>query len=227
MSEKATQASAGPSDRRALRWTGFAGLTFSVVYLFGQSGLASLPGAPTGTESDEELARYFADNSGGVLIFAALVVVSTGFLVWFAYGFRRALLSSDPVRAGRPGEVVAGGGVAAASITVCALLLIVSAAQRSSGAVLPPDTARTLWDLSNGIGSLFVIPVAGLTVAVAVVARRVPSIPRWLRLTAPPLAVLLLVVVVAWLSIKLWCIWVIALSVSLLRRRHWKGPSLA
>ncbi len=215
-----------PSGRRGRITTGLAGLTFAVLYQVGNSGLASLPGAPTGTETDEDLARYFADNSSGVLTFAVLVLVSTAFLVWFAYGFRRWLLGLDPSRAAVPGEVVVGAGVAAATVITCAVLLLVSAAQRSSRELLPPDTARTLWDLSNGIGLLLVLPAAAFTAAVAVVARRVPHLPRWLRFTAPPLAVLLLVVLVGWLSIKLWCIWLIALSVSLLRGRSWNGRRL-
>ncbi len=214
----------GSSHRSARRFTGFAGLTFAILYQVGNSGLASLPGAPSGVESDQDLARYFADHSDGVLGFAVLVVVSTAFLIWFAYGFRRALLSIAPSAAAISGEVVLGAGVMSASIIVCALLLIVSAAERSSRTLLPPDTARTLWDLSNDTGLLLVFPAAGLTAAVGVVARRVPQFPRWLRLTAPPLAVLLLVVVVGWLSIKLWCIWLIALSVSLLRGRRWEWP---
>ena len=225
MSEMTTTAGSGKASsvRRARLSTGVAGLTFAVLYQVGNSGLASLPGAPTGTESDADLARYFANNSRGVFIFAVLVIVSTAFLVWFAYGFRGSLLTIDPSRAATPGEVVVGAGVAAAAIILCALLLVVSAAERSSRELLPPDTARTLWELSNGIGVLLVFPAAALTAAVAVVARRVPHLPRWLRRTAPPLAVLLLVVVVGWLSIKLWCIWLIALSASLLRGRRWNG----
>ena len=225
MSEMTTTAGSGKASsvRRARLSTGVAGLTFAVLYQVGNSGLASLPGAPTGAESDDDLARYFANNSRGVLIFAVLVIVSTAFLVWFAYGFRRSLLMIDPSRAANPGEVVVGAGVAAAAVILCALLLVVSAAERSSGKLLPPDTARTLWELSNGIGVLLVFPAAAFTAAVAVVARRVPHFPRWLRRTAPPLAVLLLVVVVGWLSIKLWCVWLIALSASLLRGRRWNG----
>lgn len=209
------------SPRRVRLSTGVAGITFAVLYQLGNSGLASLPGAPTGTESNEDLARYFADNSRGVLLFAVLVVMSTPFLVWFAYGLRRVLLSIDAARAAGPGEVVVGAAMVTAAVIVCALLLVLSAGERSAEALLPPDTARTLWDLSNGMGVLVVVPAAIFTGAVALVARRTRSLPRWLRVTAPPLAVLLLVVVVGWLTIKLWCIWLMVLSVSLLRGRHW------
>ena len=221
MRESATTSGPESSARSPRLVTGIAGLTFAVLYQAGSSGVVSLSGAPNGNESDDELARYFADNSGGVLLFAALAVMSTPFLVWFAYGFRRVLLSFAPARAARAGEIVAGAGVAAASVVLCALLLVVSAAERSSDELLPPDTARTLWDLSNGIGVLMVLPAAALTAAIAVAAHGVTSAPRWLRWTAPPLAVLLLVVVVGWLTIKLWCIWLIVLSVSLLRGRRW------
>lgn len=213
-----------PSPTRKVRLsTAVAGMTFAVLYQLGSSGLASMPGAPTGTESDEELARYFADNSGGVLRFAVIVIFSTLFLVWFAYGLRRVLLSIGTAPAAVPGEVIVGAAMVAAAVIVCALLLVVSAGERSAEAILPPDTARALWDLSNGLGVLLVFPAAAFTGAIALVARRLTSLPRWLRVTAPPLAVLLLVVVVGWLTIKLWCIWLIALSISLLRGRHWNA----
>lgn len=73
----------------------------AVLYQVGNSGLASLPGAPNGTETDDDLARYFAANSRGVLIFVALVLASAPFLVRFA-GFRRWLLGVDPSRAAVP-----------------------------------------------------------------------------------------------------------------------------
>ena len=201
---------------------GVAGVSFSVLYLAGNSGLASLPGAPTGSESHEDLARYFLENRGGVLLFAAMVLLSTAFLAWFAYTLRRHLLAVAGSTAAVPGEVVVGAGVAASTIILCAMLLLVSAAERSSGEPLPPDTARTLWDLSNGVGLLFALPAAALTGAVAVVARRAPGSPRWLRSTAPSLAVLLVVIVIAWLSIKLWCLWMVALAISVLRGRDWE-----
>lgn len=202
---------------------GVAGVTFSVFYLAGNSGLASLPGAPTGTESDEDLARYFLENRGGVLLFVAVVLLSTAFLAWFVYTLRRHLLAVAGSIAAVPGEVVVGAGVAVSTIILCAMLPLVSAAERSSGRLLPPDTVRTLWDLSNGVGLLFALPAAALTGAVAVVARRAPGSPRWLRSTAPALALVLVVIVIAWLSIKLWCLWMLALALSVLRGREWEA----
>ena len=208
-------------SRRARISGGFAGASFTLLYLIGNSGLATLSGAPTGSESDEDLARYFNEQRGGVLLFAVMVLLSTPLLAWFAYTLRSRLLTVGGTSARVPGEVVVGAGVAASTIILCAMLVVVSAAERSARELLPPDTARTLWDLSNGVGLLFALPAAALTAAVAVVARRAADSPRWLRITGIPLALLLLLIVVAWLSIKVWCLWVMALSVSMLRGRDW------
>ena len=177
------------SDRRRLRVAGLQGLIFAVLYQVGNSALASLPGAPGGDEVDDDVARYFFDNSGGVLSSAAVVAVGAVCLVWFAYSFRRALLLIDPSGAVMPGDVIAGAGVAAASFLLCAGVVLVSAAERSSREVLPSDTAQTLWHLSNGLGLLFIVPAAAFTAAVALVARRVPDLPRWLHRTGAPLVV--------------------------------------
>ena len=212
-------------SRRARISGGVAGVGFTVLYQFGNSGLASLPGAPAGSETDEDLARYFYENRGGVMLFAAMVLLSCPLLAWFAYTLRRRLPAVGRARAGFAGEVVVGAGVAASTIIGCAMLLIVNAAERSSGELLPPDTARTVWDLSNGVGLLFALPAAALTAAVAVVALRTPGSPRWLRVTAPPLVLLLFLVIVAWLSIKLWCLWLLALSTSVVRGRGWEAKA--
>ena len=136
------KATSVPVDRsRTARMAGgVAGVGFTVLYLLGNSGLASLPGAPTGSETDEDLARYFYESRGGVLLFAALVLLSCPLLTWFAYTLRCRLLVVGRARARLAGEVVVGAGVAASSIIGCAMLLIVSAAERSSGELLPPDT---------------------------------------------------------------------------------------
>lgn len=211
------------STRRRLRVAGLQGLIFAVLYQVGNSALASLPGAPGGDEADDDVASYFLDNSDGVLLSAAVVAVSAACLVLFAYSLRRALLVIGRSRAVMPGDVIAGAGMAAASFVLCAGLVLVSAANRSSREVLPSDTARTLWDLSNSLGLLFIVPAAAFTAAVALVARRMPGLPRWLHLTGAPLVVLLLIPVVAWLSIKVWCIWLVALSISLLRGQRWNA----
>ncbi len=70
------------SHRRRLRVAGLQGLIFAVLYQVGNSALASLPGAPGGDEVDDDVARHFFDNSGGVLTSAAVVAVSAACLVW-------------------------------------------------------------------------------------------------------------------------------------------------
>ena len=142
------------SHRRRLRVAGLQGLIFAVLYQVGNSALASLPGAPGGDEVDYDVARYFFDNSGGVLSSAAVVAVSAACLVWFAYSVRRALRMIDPSDAVMPGDVMAGAGVAAASFVLCAGFVLVSGELRrrrvAVASAIGGSPASRLWWSARG-----------------------------------------------------------------------------
>lgn len=194
---------------------GIAGLTFAILYLFANSALASIPLAPTGTDTGEEIARYFDRNSATVLILDLVLVVSLGFLVWFAYAFRATLVSVKGAR-GRSPEVLVAASIAAATVVVCATALAPLTGLKS----LTPIEARTVWDLGTTLSVLFVLPLALITAAIAI-STRGSAFPKWVWVTSVALIPVLLFVFVAWLSIKLWCLWIAALSISLLRGRRW------
>ena len=203
--------------RATQRRAGVAGLTFAVLYLFANSALASIPLAPTGEETGEEIARYFARNSTTILLLDLLLVISLGFLVWFAYGFRQALASLKGER-GKSLEVLVAASVCAATVVLCATSLAPLAGLESLSSI----EASTVWDIGTTLSVLFVLPLTVITVAIAM-STRGGAFPRWIWITSVLLVPILLFIFVAWLSIKLWCIWIMALSISLLRGRRWQS----
>lgn len=201
------------SNRRA----GVAGLIFAMFYLFANSALASIPLAPTGNDTGTEIARYFADNSSTVLILDLVLVVGLGSLIWFAYELRQVLVSVHGRRRSS-GDVIVAASIAAVTVAICAAAMAPMMGLRS----LSPSEARTVWDLGVAFGAFFALPLAAVTAAIAQ-STRGSSLPKWIRVTSIVLVPILLFVVLAWLSIKLWCLWIVALSISLLRGRRWDG----
>ena len=207
------------SDRVTQRRAGVAGLSFAILYMFANSALASIPLAPTGKDTGEEIARYFAQNSSVVLMLDLVLVVSLCCLIWWAYEFRRTLKSLSATHR-RSQEAIVAFSIAAATSALCAAALAPMAGLDS----LSPVEARTVWDLGTVMGALFAVPLAAITAAIAQ-GTRGTSLPGWIRGTCFALVPVLLFIFVAWLSIKLWCIWMVALSISLLRGRRWNSPS--
>jgi hypothetical protein len=74
--------------------------------------------------------------------------------------------------------------------------------------------------LGNAIGNFSAFAFAVLLGAVAAVAWRWRRLPRWYVWASASLAVLMLVPIVWWVSLKLFLLWLVAVSVSLLRHRE-------
>jgi hypothetical protein len=110
-----------------------------------------------------------------------------------------------PLLSGRRGRVsLTGRGALAfaavavvASLTQCVLGLMTTAAATGY------DSARSgnLMDLLNRLDGVKMVALAGATALIAVVARPVPALPRWLRRTTVPLGVALVASGYAYLTL--------------------------
>jgi hypothetical protein len=203
------------TGRPTRRRTGVVGLAFAVLYLFGNSALASLPLAPREDPSGVEVARYLTENAVGIRLFNLVVAVSTVFLIWFGYSLQQVInsIGTQPTKAY---QLLGPSSVAASTTILCGVAL---GWMLGYGAQVPAE-AKTLWEVNVALSVLFVIPLAIFTAGFAFSSQR-GDIPRWARATAFALVAILLFIFLAWLSIKLWCLWVAALGISLLRGRRW------
>jgi hypothetical protein len=192
-----------------------AGIAAAVLWTVGQSWPTTLPGAPTG-EIGTDYAAFYASSKGAhgaaALVYAAAIVC----LICFLGALRRVLASIE----GWPGGLTAtafGAGMVA-----CALLLI--GAAFPVAAVAPDERldaglAQVLWELGNAIGNFSAFALAVLLGGVAAVAWRSGGLPRWYVWASAALALLMLVPIVWWASLKLFLLWLLAVSISLLRHR--------
>ena len=211
----------GPADDLSLRRSAGArrvllsasGLAYLILDSVGNSVIASLPGAPAGDDAD--VASFFDRHEATIGLMAWIVAIGAVFLAIFAVTVRRSLpdsIASD--------LVAASGLVAAAILTSSSGVLLVGVGQTS------PQQAKVFWDLWNA-GLVATLPAAAMAVATSVATRREAGRPAWIWLTGFPLALLCLVPWIAWVNLKLFPLWIGALSVSLLRGRRWGSAALA
>lgn len=204
-------ATGGDRRRRASRWLPLAGLAYLVLDLLGNSVIASLPGAPG---SDVAPVAPFLERHGVALVLMAWCIAAAATcLAVFAVGLRRAL---SP---GLDADIVAAAGVMAGSmLAVSQAVMLAAGGGRDRG----EDQAGLLWDLWNA-GAVALLPAAALVLATSRNVQRSGG-PRWVWRTGLPLAVLcVLPPYLGFVTLKLFPLWLAALSISLIRGRRWSG----
>jgi hypothetical protein len=209
---------AGSGSRDRLVWLGpLAGIAAAVLWMVGQSWPTTLPGAPTG-EPGTDYAAFYANSRAAHSTAALVYAVGIVCLICFLGSLRRVLASIEGWPAGLTATAFGAGMMA------CALLLVGAAFPGAAAAPserLDSRLAQILWELGNGIGNLSTLTFAVLLGAVAaVVWRSGGRLPRWYGWASAALAFLMLVPILWWLSIKLFLLWLLAVSVSLLRHRE-------
>jgi hypothetical protein len=218
MVESAEEAMMAGSDRRGrFIWLGpLAGIAAAVLWTVGQSWPTALPGAPTG-EAGTDYAAFYTNSKGAQVAAALVYLAGILCLVCFFVTLRRVLASVE----GWPGVLTATAF--GAGIVACALLLaggVFPLAAVANSWRLDSVLAQVLWELGNEVGAWSAYPLVVLVGAVAAVAWRSRRLPRWYGWASAALAVLLLVPILAWLSLKLFLLWLLAVSISLLRHRE-------
>lgn len=195
---------------RLERLAPLTGVAAAVLWLVGiivvQSGNPSDPDAA-------ELAAYFRDERGAIL--AGGLLVGLGTFIFFAF---LAALAQRLGGWARTAAVSAG--------TVGAAMMLALTGPHTTGAttdaeLLSPEASVALWRLSHTFFVGAEVAFAAFVAAVALAALQRPGLaPRWLAWTGLALALLLLVLPIAWLAlIFLLPLWLIALAVVLQRRQ--------
>jgi hypothetical protein len=177
---------------------------------------------PTSDETDETVQAYFADSGNrtqNVITLYLLALAGIAFL-WFLGQLRSVLRRSE----GEPGTL---SGIAFGSGVVFVAMLFASsaafgavAAAMEFGDIVQPgaDISRLLPHLGYVFLLIFgMLAASSMMFATSLVAWRTGVLPRWLVWTGFGCAVILLFSVVFVPMIAL-PIWVVAVSVALLRR---------
>lgn len=195
---------------RLERLAPLAGVVAAALWLVGVLVVQS--GNPADPEQAEELAAYFRDDRTPILLGGLLV----GFGAFFFFWFLAAL--SQLLSGWLAGAALIGG-------TAGGAMMLALTGPHTTGAttdteLLGPESSLALWRLTHTFFVAAEVAFAVFVAAVALHALQTRMLPRWLAFTGLPLALLLLVVPIAWAAlIFLLPLWLAALGLVLYRRR--------
>ncbi|HSB86394.1 MAG TPA: hypothetical protein VLD86_08800 [Ilumatobacteraceae bacterium] len=211
-----------------IRLAAFGGAVFFVLMLI-QAGFRN--GAPSATDSDQEIFDFVSSHAGRLQLGAVLLGLAMSAALLWLCGLFGALRRAEGRTPGLSVAALVGGTLAAAS-TVMGALIEGTLATRIDD--LGPERVGmwwTLWLMSMGATLLGLLLLIGMT---TVVALRTSLFPRWFAVTSVLLTLLSLVgaftigyagtgiQVVAGIAVVLDSVWIFLTSVAL-----WRRPSLA
>jgi hypothetical protein len=215
----ATEAESVIRDSRWERWAPIGGIVFVVLFIVGIS-LLNTP------DTDDPLTKIkaFYDDSGNraqLLVSGYLLVLSGVFFYWFLASLRSRLLAAE----GMPGRltfIVSAAGVAFITmLTVASMCFVFIAGEISFGDVknISPELMRVMPDLGFPIllvGGMF--SAIAMIDAASVLIVRTGILPKWIGWFGFVAAIGLLFAAF-FIPIVLLLLWVLFVSVALLRSR--------
>jgi hypothetical protein len=194
---------------RLERFGPLAGVAAAALWLVGV--LVVQGGNPADPKRAEELAAYFRDDRTPILLGGLLVGLGTFLFFWFLAALAQRLsgwLSTAALIGG-----TAGGA-----------MMLALTGPHTTGAttdkeLLGPESSLALWRLTHTFFVAAEVAFAVFVAAVALHGLQTRLLPRWLAWAGLPLALLLLVIPVAWLAlIFLLPLWLAAVGLVLYRR---------
>jgi hypothetical protein len=194
---------------RLERLAPFAGVLAGVLWLVGILVVQS--GNPADPDAAEELMTYFRHERTRILAGGLLVGLAVFLFLWFL-----AALAQRLVGWLRTAAVIGG--------TAGGAMLLALTGPHTTGAttdveLLGPEVSVTLWRLTHTFFVAAEVAFAAFVAAVALAALDTGFAPRWLGWTGLGVALLLLILPIAWLAlIFLVPLWLIALGIVLSRR---------
>jgi hypothetical protein len=207
------------------RWTPIAGILAAVTFTVGMVFVSTTPGDK---DSDAQVLAFYADRGHRVsaIVGAYLLAVCAPLLVWFGAGLRRRLLAAGD--AGRFADLAFGAAILCAAFLGIggAGLAAVPAAQSFGGTALSnADVARFLPAVGLvGVLVFAMIAAIALIVTVSIFVQRSGMLPDWVAWLGF-LAALVLLLSVVFLPLIAFPLWLVLVSIALMRRPVGAAPT--
>ena len=198
------------------------GVAAVILWVAGVAVLQGKAHEPSSDASPERALQFFQIHTGTVLAGTTLFAVGTLFFLWFL-GLIRAQLGPAEGGTRRVSSIAYAGGIAMAIS-----LLFVSAAH-AAGAInnvhLSPDAAQVYLGLTAGFYYAAELSGAVFLLATGLTSLGTGAFPTWLAWASIGLAIWLLIVPIAWIAlVYVFPLWLIAVSLILLRDRSTSSP---
>ena len=204
---------------RLERWAPLTGIGFVVLWIVGF--FLAVTDSPDFAARPAENLEYYVDNKGSIIggvIASALALV---LLVWFLGCIRAAMVRAE----GGDARVAAtgfAGGIIGVGLEMTAMAMFIMPALRlDERDKLSLESATTFTDLGN-ITYGFAAPLGFgvLFFAIAVLGFRHGAVPKWWAVITAVLGIVMIVPFVSWSVGFVLPIWVIVMTILLLRSQR-------
>ncbi len=203
-----------------LRWGGIGGIVFAVAFVV---GVLMMTDTPEGDESNRKWIEYYADSGNRTQLVVGAIVLAVGtigFLV-FVSSLRERIRDSQAQE--WLGTLMFASGVAFVALlgVFGTSLGAVAAAVEFGDAPVPrsADVPRIVESIGFGALLLFGMAAAGLLmVTVSVASGPTALLPRWLVVTGTVAGVIVIVGGLFFIPMALLVLWVLAVSIVMLRQ---------
>jgi hypothetical protein len=194
-----------------------AGILFFVLATIGT--VFALIGAPDFHDDGEEILTYYEDHDLEATVGVVLHFLAGVAFLFFLAGFRNVLRAAEGAGAWLA-NVAFAGGVGGLAVLAASDAPVFSAASRAAEdpSSLTAESAKTLFDLSGQLYLLAQPLLMAFIFASGIVIYRTQVLPRRLGWAGIVIGITLLVPPVSWATFGLLLIWVLVVSVLLLRR---------
>jgi hypothetical protein len=205
---------------RASRWGAIAGIAFVVLYVV---RFVWFLDTPEGDAPVREWTEYFEDSghrTASILGGYTQLLAGLAFL-YFLWALRNRLRRAEGSSEGLSTLAWGSGLVFVAMVfaSAAAMMTVAASVEFSDGPVPNGEFARQMENLGFGLLLLFGLFSVGVCIAAASgSARRTGALPRWLVITGFVVAVIVAVLGVIFIPQILLLLWVLAVSVVMLRR---------
>lgn len=205
-------------DPASRRTSGIAGVVFVALAVV----IAILEGDVSWDDTNAELREFYDGSQQDRAVAAAMLLpLAIAAFLWFVAGVRSFLRAGHPGTGALPSAAALGGGVFAAGLLVAATAnnLVPTALAFTDAYRFDPGAARLLLVLSIVLSTGAQAAAAVLVAATSEVGRRAGGLPSWFVWAGYVVAVLNLfsLLLFGW-PIALFGVWVLVLSVLMLRR---------
>jgi hypothetical protein len=208
------------SDSRWERWAPIAGIAFVVLFVAGVS--LSVGNIPSADDSAQKIANFYNDkgNRAQVIIGAYLLWLAGVFFIWFLASLRTRLLAVEGAP-GRLTSIVFGSGLVFVAMLMVAAACFASIAGDITfgdekfvsvdGARFIPELGYPILLIGGAFAAIAMIDMASILIV------RTGVLPRWIGWFGFFAAVALLFAVI-FIPILALLLWVLFVSVAMLRR---------
>jgi hypothetical protein len=217
----ATSTTSTGSTRSGLRWGGISGIVFVVLFVV---AFLMTTDTPDGNASNREWLKYFRDSGNrrmqviGALMFAVALLGFLLFLGVLRERIRNASAGGEWIAT----TAFASGIVFVAMVAVFALgQASVAAGVQFGDSPVPRDADIMRTFTSLGFGAMLVFGAASaglLVITTSVAGGRAGLLSRWLAVTGYVVGVIVIVGGLIFFPFVLFVLWVLAVSIVMLRR---------